>query len=285
MILHPGPNHHRLIDDFLSADLKVLDLGVAKGRSKKKRGSARKRAKKKGVGRVRRLSGLAVRWTIVGLLVALVAVATAVGWNWPDFEAVRQGPVRSSAFIQGYITAHGKPPKIAWRRYAALDKDLKLAVLVAEDARFFEHGAFDPTELRKALSDRLMNDRRLRGASTLTQQLAKNLWLSSKRSMLRKAREAAYAVTLEQQNSKERILEIYLNVVEMGPGVFGAEAAAQHFFGSSASDLTPKQAAQLAATLSRPYFWYPGVASESYKNRVQHILQEMERSPGVAKAL
>ncbi len=98
-------------------------------------------------------------------------------------------------------------------------------------------------------------------------------------------REAAYAVALERRASKQRILEIYLNVVEMGPGVFGAEAAAQRFFDTSASDLSPRQAAELAASLSRPSFWFPGARSEGYERRVQHILREMQRSPDVARAI
>lgn len=235
--------------------------------------------------RLRRLGRAVLLWTLLGIGLAVGAFGAWIAWSWPDVDAVAEGPVRTSAFIEAFAAETNRRPKVRWRALEQIDEDLALAVLVAEDARFFEHGAFDPRELAEALEDRLVHDRRLRGASTLTQQLAKNLWLTGRRSLVRKLREALYAVALERRVSKHRILELYLNVVEMGPGVFGAEAAAQRFFGASAADLEPEQAALLAATLSRPSRWYPGVESEAYQRRVQHILREMERSPGVRAAI
>lgn len=224
-----------------------------------------------------------------GLLLTVLAVALVTGallaWSWQDVDAVASGPVTDTAFTEAFVEATGRRPKMVWRDARRIDPSLHLAVLVAEDARFFDHGAFDTRELFLALESAWRGEGRLRGASTLTQQLVKNLWLSSKRSMLRKVREAAYAVVLEHRVDKRRILELYLNVVEMGPGVFGAQAAAQRFFQTDASQLTPRQAAELAATLSRPSRWYPGVSSEGYERRVQHILREMERSPDLARAL
>ncbi len=223
---------------------------------------------------------------VLGLSLLMLGAAVAViAWGWPQMHDVEAGPVRTSAFVEAYAKATRRRPKMTWLSTARIDDDLKLAVLVAEDARFFEHGAFDPRELGYALRDGWRQRGRMRGASTLTQQLAKNLWLSSQRSLLRKVREAAYAVALERRASKQRILEIYLNVVEMGPGVFGAEAAAQRFFDTSASELSPRQAAELAASLSRPSFWFPGARSQGYERRVQHILREMKRSPDVARAI
>lgn len=232
-------------------------------------------------GAVRRL----LRALGLALLLTVVGFAAWLAWTWPDVGAVASGPVTRSAFIDAYAAAAGRRPEVQWRDYADIDDDLKLAVLVAEDARFFEHGAFDPRELGEALEDHLLYDRPLRGASTLTQQLAKNLWLSTSQTVVRKGREALYAVALERRMGKRRIFEVYLNVAQMGPGVFGAEAAARRFFGTGADDLTPGQAAELAAALSRPSVWHPGVTSASYARRVEHILSEMERSPGVAEAL
>lgn len=226
-----------------------------------------------------------LRGVILLLLVVVGAAGGWLWWTWPDVDAIAEGPVDSSAFIEAYVAATRRRPNLVWRGLERIDDDLELAVLVAEDARFFEHGAFDPDELLNALEDRIVHDRRLRGASTLTQQLAKNLWLTGRRSLVRKLREAMYAVALERRVSKRRILELYLNLVEMGPGVFGAEAAARRFFAAGADDLSPEQAALLAATLSRPSVWYPGVESEGYRRRVQHILREMERSPSVERAI
>lgn len=225
------------------------------------------------------------RALLVLLAIALAGLSALIWWTWPDLDAVVEGPVTSSAFVEAFVEETRRRPNVVWRNLETIDDDLELAVLVAEDARFFEHGAFDPDELINAIEDRLFHDRRLRGASTLTQQLAKNLWLSGRRSLVRKLREAMYAVALERRVSKYRILELYLNVVEMGPGVFGAEAAARKFFGVGADDLTPEQAALLAATLSRPSVWYPGVDKVGYQRRVQHILREMERSPGVVRRI
>lgn len=253
-------------------------MAARRGKSKR----AKKRARPSWV---RRQLSRFIRVTVVLALLGVGSGLAFMTWGWPDMRGIEAGPVQTSAFIEAYAKAARRRPKMKWMGGAQLDEDLKLAVLVAEDARFFEHGAFDPRELGYALRDGWRHRGRMRGASTLTQQLAKNLWLSSSRSLLRKVREAAYAVALERRASKQRILEIYLNVVEMGPGVFGAEAAAQRFYETSAADLSPRQAAELAASLSRPSFWYPGARSEGYESRVQHILREMKRSPDVARAI
>ena len=117
-----------------------------------------------------------------------------------------------------------------------------------------------------------------RGASTLTQQLAKNLWLSPSRNPLRKREEVVLTRQLEKHLDKRRILELYLNVVEFGPGVFGAEAAARHYFGKSARDLTEHEAAQLAGGLSRPSRWHPGSTSQAYARHVERIEGRMQKA-------
>jgi monofunctional glycosyltransferase len=162
-----------------------------------------------------------------------------------------------------------------WKPLNNISRNLRRAVIVAEDGNFFEHDGIDWLALReevryrgdadfswisakdlKALGQALNYYRqhrdRVRGRSTLTQQLAKNLYFSEDRSLSRKIGEFVVARRLEWFLSKERILELYLNVVEWGPGIFGADAAARHYFGSSASDLTADQAATLAATLPHP---------------------------------
>jgi len=135
-----------------------------------------------------------------------------------------------------------------WRSLDEISAHLPLAVIAAEDARFCGHYGFDFVEIRRALADK---DRR-RGASTITQQVAKNVFLWPDPSWFRKGLEAGFTVLIEAFWPKTRTMEVYLNVAEFGPGIFGAEAAARHAFGKSAADLTRGEAARLAAILPNP---------------------------------
>jgi monofunctional biosynthetic peptidoglycan transglycosylase len=169
--------------------------------------------------------------------------------------------------------------EVDWR-WVAIDRispEVQKAVVVAEDISFFNHDGFDRGELMVALREAVRGDR-IRGASTITQQLAKNLWLSPSKSPLRKLREALITRRLERHLSKLRILEIYLNVVELGPGLFGVEAAARHYFDLRASELDDEQAALLAASLPRPSSWHPGVDSDGYLGYVEEVLGRMEQA-------
>jgi monofunctional biosynthetic peptidoglycan transglycosylase len=142
-----------------------------------------------------------------------------------------------------------------WVPYARISGELKRAIIVAEDAKFVEHDGFDWEGIQRALEKNQRRGRIVAGGSTITQQLAKNLFLSGERSLLRKGQEAILASMLEATMSKRRIFEIYLNVVEWGENVFGAEAAARHYFGTSAASLESEQAARLAAMLPRPRYY------------------------------
>ncbi len=158
----------------------------------------------------------------------------------------------------------------------AISPHLRRAVLAAEDDRFYLHHGFDLVELGNAL-DEARRGRRLRGASTITQQVAKNLFLWEGRSIVRKGYEAYLTLLLELLLPKERILDLYLNLAEWGPGVFGAEAASRHHFGKSARDLTQEEAARLSAVLPSPRRWSPrGAVAE---RRLPEILQRMSYSP------
>src|SRR6185503_18006777 len=148
--------------------------------------------------------------------------------------------------------------KHQWVPYERISLNLKLAVVAAEDARFLDHEGFDWEMIQKALQRNEQRGRVVAGASTISQQLAKNLFLSSERSWLRKGQEALITWMLEDQMSKRRILELYLNVAEWGEGVFGAEAAARYHFGISASALNAEQAAWLAVTLPTPHRYQRG---------------------------
>lgn len=162
-----------------------------------------------------------------------------------------------------------------WRDYDQISDYLKRAVLISEDAQFIRHGGFDWPGIRYALKRNLEAGKPVAGGSTITQQLAKNLYLSGDRSYLRKGKEAVIALTLETGLSKRRILELYLNMVQWGHQIYGAEAASRHYFGVSATDLTPLQAAQLAAILPRPNQYDFRGPTEYVTERANWILGQM----------
>jgi monofunctional biosynthetic peptidoglycan transglycosylase len=142
-----------------------------------------------------------------------------------------------------------------WRPLSRISKNLQNAVLLAEDDQFFNHNGLDWNAALRAWKTNLRRGRFARGASTITMQVARNLYLSPRKSVLRKAREVWIALKIELLLPKERILEIYLNIAEWGNGIYGAEAAAHHYFGKSAIYLTKEEAAWLAAILPRPRFY------------------------------
>jgi monofunctional biosynthetic peptidoglycan transglycosylase len=159
--------------------------------------------------------------------------------------------------------------------YRSISPHLKRAVIAAEDSRFVEHDGFDWEGIRKAYEKNVREGEVVAGGSTITQQLAKNLFLSGERAFWRKAQEAAITVMLEIIMDKRRIFELYLNVIEWGDGVFGAEAAARYHFGVSASDLAPEQAARLAAMVPSPRRYGPGNNTAYLQRRTQTLLARM----------
>jgi monofunctional biosynthetic peptidoglycan transglycosylase len=166
----------------------------------------------------------------------------------------------STSFMQARLEhLHEKDPnaklKQQWTSYARISDELKRAVIVAEDAKFSEHDGFDWEGIQKALEKNQKRGKVVAGGSTISQQLAKNLFLSGEKSLWRKGQEAVITWMLEMLMDKERILEIYLNVAEWGNGVFGAEAAARHYYNVSAAGVNADQAARLAAMLPRPLYY------------------------------
>jgi len=176
----------------------------------------------------------------------------------------------------------GQPfrPSWAWAPLARISPHLQKAVIVAEDASFYEHHGFDWEGLQEALTHNWEQGKMQRGGSTITQQLAKNLYLSSEKRLLRKAHEALIAWELERRLSKKRILELYLNVAEWGHEVFGAEAAARHHFGKSAAEMTEEEAALLAALLPAPRRNDPIQYTPYLARRQEEILYWMHREIG-----
>lgn len=167
----------------------------------------------------------------------------------------------------------------SWRPWNELPDDLKMAVIAAEDQKFANHWGFDIAAIRAAFAH---NERggSLRGASTLSQQVAKNLFLWSGRSWLRKGLEVWFTGWIELLWPKQRILEVYLNSVEWGNGIFGAQAAAQHHFGIGASYLSAAQASQLAAVLPNPREWNAGRPGPHVRQRASWIRQQMRQLGG-----
>ena len=226
-----------------------------------------------------------MRW-VVRILVATAAVVAGFLLfelaTWPDVGKLAAGNPESTAFLDRWNererSAGRAGARLRFVPYARISAELKVAVVAAEDIDFFSHGGFAVGELKKSVAE-AWEDRELpRGASTITQQLAKNLWLSPSRNPLRKAKEALLTRQLERHLTKRRILELYLNVVEFGPGVWGAENAARRYFGESAADLDARQAAALAAGLPRPSSWHPGATSRAYAARVERIVARVRRA-------
>ena len=233
------------------------------------------------------------------LLVAVIGVVLLyqvwlLGWVvWYNFFPPRQTAVMSQELARLRADEPDMRLKYQWVDYASISPHLKRAVIAAEDARFNEHGGVDWEAIEKAfehnrtLAAQMEKARQqgtrapqrvMRGGSTLTQQVAKNLFLSNSRSYLRKGQELVIAYMLEAVMSKQRILELYLNIAEMGEGVFGAEAAARHYFGGSAKTLSPHQAARLAALLPNPRYYDKHRQSAYWNTRTQTLLRRMSAS-------
>jgi monofunctional biosynthetic peptidoglycan transglycosylase len=222
----------------------------------------------------------ALRWAAIALgVVALVVVAIQLWylgwiawWKWNN-------PGETAFMAREQAALERKKPgaglRQRWVPYQRISIHLKRAVIASEDARFAEHEGVDWDAIGKAYEENLKRGRPAKGGSTITQQLAKNLFLSPRRSYLRKGQELVITYMIEALWDKRRILEVYLNVVEWGEGVFGAEAAARHYYGTSASSLGPEQAARLAAYLPNPKR-YGRVRSGPYLDRrTAHIARYM----------
>jgi monofunctional glycosyltransferase len=219
----------------------------------------------------------AVLWTLGGLLVVtllwLAWIAAHVAW-WRS-----HAPEQTAFMAQRVAELRERNPKASlryqWIPYDRISRNLKRAMIAAEDARFVEHEGFDWAGIQLALEKNQRRGRVVAGGSTITQQLAKNLFLSPARSYWRKGEEAIITVVLEAMLDKERIFELYLNVIEWGSGVFGAEAASRRYFGVSARDLTAEQAARLAAMAPNPRFYERNQGAPGLNRKVRIILARM----------
>jgi monofunctional glycosyltransferase len=214
-----------------------------------------------------------------------IAAIAAIGFGYliylyltlPDVRDLRTHNPQTTAFIElraDEARAEGKAPKRVqqWMPYGRISPNLKRAVLVAEDAGFWGHDGIDIAEIRKSLETDWESGTFLRGASTITQQLAKNLYLSPSRNPFRKLRELIITRRLEHELSKTRIFELYLNEIEWGDGIYGADAAARIYFGTSAASVGPDQAALMAGAIVNPRLLNIAHPSGRLKNR-EHIIR------------
>ncbi len=241
-------------------------------------------------------------WTKVLFFTLLGAIVVWLAFEYftfPNISKLRNENPTTTSLIEYRIKetqAEGKTPtkNMYWQPIELISPNLQRAVLAGEDSRFFEHDGFDWDSINKAWDEAVKEGENeakkegdynpndwippmpnfKRGASTVTQQLAKNLYLSEERSFLRKGREALITYFLEKKLSKKRILEIYLNVIEWGDGIYGAEAASRYYFKKSASNLTPAEAAYLSAMIPSPLNVFNPKKNLKRVQRRQRVIQK-----------
>ena len=222
------------------------------------------------------------RWLRWGVATMAIGFAT-LSYTWitlPDVRALRKDPPATTAFREmraEQAEDEGRTLKMQhrWVNYDRISSHLKRAVIVAEDSAFWQHEGLDFDEIRASMEVNWMRGEFVRGASTITQQLAKNLYLSPSRNPYRKVKELLITRRLEAELSKRRIFELYLNLIEWGDGIWGAEAAARAHFGVSAAALSPAQAAMLAGAIINPRVYSPSRPNARLLRRQNLIMRRM----------
>ena len=217
------------------------------------------------------------RWSWRALLLALFVVVAIQFWFFAQVAYWAKFNPSSTAFMRARleILREGNPNarlQHQWVPYQRISLHLKRSLIASEDAKFLDHHGFDWDGIQQAWARNQREGGIVAGGSTITQQLAKNLFFSGKRTWWRKGQEAVVAVMIEALMSKQRILEIYLNVIEWGDGVFGAQAAARYHYGGTAAGLTAEQAARLAAMTPSPRRYGPGANTVYLRKRTATIL-------------
>ena len=221
------------------------------------------------------------RLLTIGSLMFLIAIGY-VGFvllTLPDVQPLRQkNPTVTALMQQRAIERHWNVRPIrSWVSYNNISPHLRNAVLIAEDSAFFQHPGYDLEELKESAKRNWREKRFARGASTITEQLAKNLYLSTSKNPMRKVREFFIAQELEEHLSKQRIFEIYLNLIEWGDQIYGIGPAARTYFGKSPSELLPEEAAVLAAMIPNPRRYTPSRAPAYLEKRKADILSRLAR--------
>ena len=222
-------------------------------------------------------------WQLVTGVIAALGVLFLVGdgiWlalNWPDWDELAQGEIPKSKVIRTYEarTAGTATGPVKWRPvpFEKISPKLREAVVLAEDVRFYKHYGIDLAAIGDAIQHNLREGELDVGGSTISQQTVKNLFLSMERTFLRKWHEAILTLAMERRLEKDRILEIYLNIAQFGPRIFGAAAAAEEYYDTSVSELTEQQAAGLAAVLPSPEWHNPRTATHLWQRRRDKVLR------------
>ncbi|MEN9559184.1 MAG: monofunctional biosynthetic peptidoglycan transglycosylase [Pseudomonadota bacterium] len=220
------------------------------------------------------------RILLTTVLAVLVFVLLLQAWFAVHILAYRHTHPDSTAFMrQRLALARETKPQANfhyhWVEEEAISRHLKRALIAAEDSAFVDHEGFDWDGIERALEKNREKGRHVAGGSTITQQLAKNLFLSPSKTYVRKGQEALITLMLETFLDKERILTLYLNVIEWGDGIYGAEAAAQHYFKQSARQLSVAQAAKLAAMVPNPRFYQKNLQAPGLARKTQIIIRRM----------
>jgi len=218
-------------------------------------------------------------WRLL-IIFALVDVGYLIGIT-PDWHLYIEGGIPQSSFIQKYTqdrSSHKQWPRLQWQpvSLSRIPDHLIQATIVAEDSRFFQHNGFDEKAFKEAMQYNLSKRRLVFGASTISQQTVKNLFLSPSKNPLRKWHEFVLTYLMERNLSKKRIIEIYLNIAEFGRGVYGVEAASRHYWGKSVSDLSVSQAVELAATLPGPIKHNPATQTKYFVRHKKKISKNLK---------
>ncbi len=213
-------------------------------------------------------------------LFSVLALGIAYNMLVPDISRLRSGTLESTAFMnyrraKSFRDGKNQDVEYRWVPLGSISSYLQHAVVIAEDDKFWSHSGFDIEAIRLALKRNIRRKSVRFGGSTITQQLAKNLYLSPSRNPVRKLRELILTWRLEKTLSKKRILELYLNVVEWGNGIFGAEAAALHYYNKPAAWLNPQEAAHLAVVLPSPRRYNPLSGTAFIERRASAVLEIM----------
>lgn len=209
--------------------------------------------------------------------IVLCVVAVFLGFNLMVAALLGVGkftPVTESAFMMAHRFGGGTVTQ-TWVDYDNIAKSVKQAAIVSEDAKFTQHYGFDFDSIESAIKKNEAEGAIARGGSTISQQLAKNLFLTSHRSYIRKGEEAIIVLMMEGIWDKRRILEVYLNVVEFGDGIYGIESAARHYYGKSAKNLNREQAALLISMLPNPKYYQKNKNAKRLRNKQRIILRRM----------
>lgn len=218
-----------------------------------------------------------IKWLIALPFAAFILFNAYVYGNIITYRAVAPHKTAFMNMRMSQFRDAGKDVELdyRWVSYDKISVNLKKALIASEDAKFAAHGGFDWSGIRNAIKRNQRSGRIRGGGSTISQQLAKNLFLNESRSYLRKAEEAAITAMMEATTDKDRIFELYLNSIEWGYGIFGAEAASQHFYKKPAAKLTKQQAAQLAARVPRPLYYADNPRDRVLRAKTNTILRRM----------